>query len=196
ETEANREGRFSGRQDTPLTERGRDQARAIGLALRNEVGSKPGLAFVSSPLRRALTTMEIVRATLDLPPGGYATDPRIQEIDLGDWDQLTAAEAKARNPRLFDERAADKWNVHVPGGENYAEVASRASDWIASLNADTFAVSHGAFTRILRGLVAGLDAPRMSALNEPQGVVFRVKDNAVVQLAGVGPALSDPKPIG
>jgi broad specificity phosphatase PhoE len=196
ETQANRQRRFSGRKNTPLTARGKQQAKAIGLALKHELGSAPGIAFVSSPLERARITMEIVRQTLGLPAHGYATEPRIEEINLGEWDQLTAEEARARDPRLFDARAADKWNVHVPGGENYAEVAVRAQDWVKSLTGDTFAVSHGAFTRILRGLFTGLDAAKMSLLDEPQGVVFRIRDSEVIELPGVGDALSNPKPIG
>src|SRR3569832_700061 len=93
ETEANRERRFSGRRDTPLTGLGRDQARAGGEILERQVGMRPPLAFISSPLRRACVTMEIVRETLGLPPSGYATDPRIEEIDLGRWDELTDTEA-------------------------------------------------------------------------------------------------------
>jgi len=196
ETEANREKRFSGRKNTPLTPRGREQAREIGLALEHELGKARELAFVSSPLERARITMEIARATLGLPREGYTTDARIEEIDLGEWDQLTDAQARARDPALFDARAGDKWHVHVPGGENYAEVAARAEDWIDSLDRDTFAVSHGAFTRILRGLFLGLSAREMSALDEPQGVVFRVRGSDVVQLPGAGDALSNPKPIG
>ena len=182
ETEANREKRYSGRRDTPLTEKGRGQARAVGEILKSEVGMRPQLAFVSSPLRRARTTMEIIRETLGLPPGGYTTDKRIEEIDLGLWDQRTDAEARALDPALFDARGADKWHVHVPGGENYAEVAARAADWAQSLAADTFAVSHGALTRILRGLLLGLNWQAMSSLDEPQGVVFRVQGNSVTRL--------------
>jgi broad specificity phosphatase PhoE len=196
ETEANTQHLFSGRKNTPLTARGREQAKGIGLALKNELGMAPKLSFVSSPLQRACTTMEIVRETLGLPRDGYTTDARIEEINLGEWDQLTTDEARARDPALFAARAADKWNVHVPGGENYAEVAKRAEDWIASLAVDTFAVSHGAYTRILRGLFLGLSASEMSALDEPQGVVFRIRGSDVVQLPGVGDALSNPKPIG
>lgn len=196
ETEANVQRLFSGRKNTRLTPRGREQAKAIGLALEQELGKAPKLAFVSSPLERARITMEIARETLGLPREGYAIDARIEEINLGEWDQLTDAEARARDPALFDARKADKWNVHVPGGENYAEVAARAKDWVNSLAGDTFAVSHGAFTRILRGLFMGLDATQMSALDEPQGVVFRIRDSDVVQLPGVGDALSNPKPIG
>ena len=182
ETEANREKRYSGRRDTPLTEKGRGQARAVGEILKSEVGMRPQLAFVSSPLRRARTTMEIIRETLGLPPGGYTTDKRIEEIDLGLWDQRTDAEARALDPALFDARGADKWHVHVPGGENYAEVAARAADWAQSLAADTFAVSHGALTRILRGLLLGLNWQAMSSLDEPQVVVFRVRGNSVTRL--------------
>ena len=182
ETEANRQKRFSGRKDTPMTQRGRAQARAVGAILARDVGLCPPLAFVSSPLQRARATMEIVRTALDLPANGYTVDARIAEIDLGAWDQLTAAEARARDPALFDARAADKWHVRVPGGENYAEVAARAADWVMSLSADTFAVSHGALTRVLRGLFLGLDWQGMSALDEPQGVVFRVRGAAVTRL--------------
>jgi probable phosphoglycerate mutase len=57
ETKANRKKRFSGRRDTPLTQTGRGQARAVGEILKREVGMRPSLAFVCSPLQRARTTM-------------------------------------------------------------------------------------------------------------------------------------------
>jgi broad specificity phosphatase PhoE len=182
ETEANSQARFSGRLDTPLTEMGRAQACAVGEILKREVGLRPPLAFISSPLRRAMTTMQIVRAVLELPPEGFTTDARIAEIDLGGWDQLTADEARARDPALFEARAADKWDMRVPGGENYADVAARAAGWVESLSTDTFAVSHGALTRILRGLFLGLPWQGMSALDEPQGVIFRVRGADVARL--------------
>jgi probable phosphoglycerate mutase len=183
ETEANVEHRFSGKKDTPLTPLGRDQARDVGLLLQADVPDFAALAYVASPLARARATMEIVRGVLDLPPDGYTTEPRIQEIDLGLWDQLTDAQARAQNPAYFDRRFADKWLVPAPHGENYQQVAARLIDWVQGLTHDTFAVSHGAATRILRGLFAGLDADAMSALDEPQGVVFRVRNGKVVKLA-------------
>jgi broad specificity phosphatase PhoE len=182
ETKANSEHRFSGRRDTPLTENGLAQAHAIGRILKREVGMHPRLDFISSPLARAMATMAIVRGEVGLPNDGFTTDPRIAEIDLGDWDQLTDEEARARDPALFAARAADKWGVHVPGGENYEEVAARASAWVASLKNDSFAVSHGALIRILRGLFLGLSWQAMSALDEPQGVVFRITVASVIRL--------------
>jgi broad specificity phosphatase PhoE len=182
ETEANLKKQFSGVKDTPLTAKGESQARDIGRILVRALGPAPKLDYIASPLQRAKTTMQIVRETAALPRLGYHTDPRIQEIDLGIWDQLTDAEAKALDPEFFEKRSADKWHVRVPGGENYADVAHRLEEFIADRDRDSFIVSHGATTRILRGLFAGLPWQAMSSLDEPQGVVFRVHDTVVERL--------------
>jgi probable phosphoglycerate mutase len=183
ETEANVAKRFQGRTiDTPLTPTGLQQAADIATILGRETGMRPDLTFICSPLQRACTTMEIIRKGVELPLVGYMTDARLLEINLGAWDGLTAAEARARDPAFYDARTSDKWNVRVPGGENYADVASRAENFVDDLTADTFAVSHGAFTRILRGLFQGLSWEQMSDLDEPQGCLFRVRGSEVVRL--------------
>lgn len=179
QTEANVEKRFSGFKDTPLTALGLRQAASVGHILKRELGPADGFAFVASPLTRAMTTMRIARETMGLSPDGFATDNRLREINLGVWDQLTDEEARAMSPVLFDQRGNDKWHVRVPGGENYAEVAARLTDWVQELKQDTVAVSHGAAIRILRGLLAGMDWRGMNALEEPQGVVFRASGSQV-----------------
>lgn len=183
ETAANVEKRFQGHtSDTPLTPKGREQSRTIAHSLRAAVPDVGALAYVCSPLTRACTTMEIVLSELGLPKDRYRTDTRLEEIDLGIWDGLTDEEARALDPAMFEKRGDDKWHVRVPGGENYADVAARAESWLGDLAADTFAVSHGAFTRILRGLFAGLSWKQMSDLDEKQGVTFRVVGSAVTTL--------------
>ncbi|HWD27651.1 MAG TPA: histidine phosphatase family protein [Rhizomicrobium sp.] len=181
ETQANIAKQFSGVKDTPLTDKGRQQAHDIGAILKRELGAAPDLDYVCSPLQRAKTTMQIAREAAGLPALGYRTDPRLIEIDLGIWDQLTDDEARALDPATYDRRMADKWHVRVPGGENYADVAKRLESFCADLDRDTFAVSHGAATRILRGLFAGLSWKQMSNLDETQGVVFCVRGGEVVR---------------
>src|SRR5579871_4783491 len=80
QTQANLEKRFSGAKDTPLTQLGLAQARAVGEVLRRELGPAPALAFVSSPYPRAEITMRIVRQVLGLPADGFTTEPRLAEI--------------------------------------------------------------------------------------------------------------------
>ena len=52
ETDWNRNGRFQGRSDLPLNQKGKDQAHALALALKDE----PLTAIYSSPLTRARET--------------------------------------------------------------------------------------------------------------------------------------------
>jgi probable phosphoglycerate mutase len=176
--------RFQGHTvDTPLTPKGLEQAKTLGRILKVNAPDPAALFYVVSPLHRAQHTMQIVLETLGFPTDSYTTDPRLIEIDLGAWDGLTAGEAKARFPEAYAARQKDKWNVDVPGGgENYASVARRATSFALGLKSDTFAVSHGAFTRILRGLFQGLTWQQMSDLDEPQGVIFRVHGSDVERL--------------
>lgn len=196
QTQANVARQFSGKKNTPLTAMGREQAHEVGLVLKRELGAATGIHFVCSPLQRACTTMEIARQAMGLAPHDYVTDARLQEIDLGQWDQLTEDQARSLDPAYYDRRKADKWDIPALGGENYAQVAARMTSWLGDLKTDTFAVSHGAATRILRGLFAGLDAATMSALDEPQGVVFRARGTQVEMLTGTGGAVSNPGSMG
>lgn len=184
ETEANVQGRFQGRTcDTPLTLEGRQGAAEMADILRREA-DLTRLRFVSSPLPRAVTTMNIVRQALKLPANGFQVDQRLMEIDLGSWDGLTHQEARALDPAAYDKRESDKWHVRVPGGgENYADVATRAESFVGDLRQDTFAVAHGAFIRILRGLFAGMTWREMSNLDEPNAVIFRARGSEVIRLA-------------
>lgn len=180
ETEANVKKLFQGRTaDSPLTANGREQALAIAATLKRECPAFAALAYVCSPYPRAQTTMQIIRDANGLPRNGYTTDARLEEINLGAWDGLTDAQAKALDPAFYEKRTANKGEVRVPGGENYADVAARLDSWIGDLKADTFAVSHGATTRILRGLFQGLDWKTISSLDEKQGVLFRARGSSV-----------------
>lgn len=184
ETVANAQGRLQGRNDTPLTDLGREQAAIMGgiLARHAANGTAAMPRFVCSPAGRARATMEIVLATLGLPQGGYETDARMVEIDSGDFSGLTEAEQQASDPEGFARYRADRWNTPIPGGESYAMVAARARDWFDGLSGDVVAVSHGGFGRILRGIYLGLSAADIVALDRPQDCVFRFAGGRIERL--------------
>ena len=168
--------------NSPLTPKGIEQARTIAKILDGNEPNIRNYAFVCSPIGRARETNEIIRESLGLPREGYALDARLEEMNHGIWEGHKRDRARELDPAAYDARAQDKWNVRIPGGESYSDVAARAESWIADLSVDTFSVSHGAFLKILRGLFADLDWREMSDLDEPQGVVFRVRGHTVERL--------------
>ncbi len=170
ETAYNAENRLQGQRDIPLRGRGRDQARAVGLALSARIGDEidrleAAQAFVASPLARARETMELARGAMGLPPKGFRIDAALKEIAFGDWEGLTWPEVEARDPRAVKARRADKWDFAPPHGESYAMLANRVRPFLAALAADAFVVSHGGVARAFMTLLAGV--PGEAAANAP-----------------------------
>ncbi len=170
ETPYNAENRLQGQRDIPLAARGRDQARAVGRALRDRIGAEidrleAAQAFVASPLLRTRETMELARAAMGLTPAGYRLDPALVELTFGDWEGLTWPEVKARDPKGAAARRADKWDFAPPSGESYAMLAARLRGWLQSLSEDVFIVSHGGVARALMSLIAAV--PHAVAADAP-----------------------------
>lgn len=185
ETEWNATGRLQGTQDVPLNARGVKQAGSAG-AILEDLLARDGcelcsIPFVSSPLGRARATMELVRSALRLPADGYATDARLREIGYGQWEGSTLEQAEARDPDLYARRLADKWTVAAPGGESYAEVQARVSDWYAQVSGATVAVAHGGTARTLM-VALGFETPQSAAdLLIEQGVVYVFADGRLAK---------------
>jgi probable phosphoglycerate mutase len=185
ETEWNAVGRLQGTQDVPLNDLGRSQAAHVGGVLAGLFArdgcNKFSLPFVASPLGRARATMELVRGTLNQPPHDYTIDDRLREIAYGEWEGSTLAQAQACDPERFARRLADKWNVSAPGGESYAAVQARVSDWYDRLRVDTVAVAHGGTARALM-VALGLETPLSAAdLLIEQGAVYVFSDGGLTK---------------
>jgi broad specificity phosphatase PhoE len=176
ETEWNADGRLQGVQDIPLNDLGRQQAANAGSILAGlfarDGRSEQSLPFVASPLGRARATMELVRGALKLPVGGYSTDDRLREIGYGSWEGSTLAQMQASDPDVFAARQVNKWTVSPPGGESYAAVQARMTDWYRQLTDDTVAVAHGGTARALM-VALGIETSDSAAdLTIEQGAVY------------------------
>jgi len=180
ETAWNAAGRLQGAQDTALNDLGREQAVQAGHILTDLLArdgrNRSELPYVSSPLLRARTTMELMRGALELPPAQYATDDRLREIGYGKWEGFTLAEMQAADPVFFARRLADKWRVAPDGGETYEAVQQRMSQWHAAVNIDTVVVAHGGTARALM-VALGFETPESAAdLPIAQGAVYVFSD--------------------
>jgi probable phosphoglycerate mutase len=172
QTEFNRDGRYQGQSDSPLTDLGRRQAMAFGALLAAPV---PDARIRSSPLGRAVSTARLIAQTL---PGARVTlDDRLRELSMGHCDGLTRAEIAARWPDLRRGHPPRQWMFHTPGGERLGDVTARLSSALADVAAtegDVILVSHAVTGRLLRGLHAGLALPEALQLDAPQDVVYRL----------------------
>lgn len=180
ETSWNAAGRLQGAQDTALNELGRSQAAQAGHILSDLLArdgrDKSELPYVSSPLMRARTTMELMRGALGLPVDHYATNDRLREIGYGKWEGFTLAEMQAADPVFFARRLADKWRVAPEGGETYEAVQQRVSEWYAGVKTDTVVVAHGGTARALM-VALGFETPESAAdLPIAQGAVYVFSD--------------------
>ncbi|WIG61655.1 MAG: hypothetical protein OJF49_004403 [Ktedonobacterales bacterium] len=117
EASGNRELRYLGVTDAPLTERGQEQARQIAAALSPFAVS----AVYSSPLQRAQFTAAAIGAALGL---AIQPEPELREQDFGAWENHTRAEVLALDPETLAawERSAE---VAPTGGESLAQVRDR-----------------------------------------------------------------------
>ncbi|RMH04230.1 MAG: histidine phosphatase family protein [Nitrospirae bacterium] len=117
ETDWNRSGQIMGRLPVPLNARGREQAKALAHALKEQ----PIAAIYSSPVLRCLQTAQIISAVLDIP---LFEEPGLTEVDFGQWEQKFWSEL-AHDP-IRQELYRSPEVAHPPGGETLSEVQQRA----------------------------------------------------------------------
>jgi probable phosphoglycerate mutase len=138
-------GQHTGLTDLPLTERGRQNARALGERL---MGLNFGKVF-TSPLKRAAGTCELAGF------GAVAeVDRDLLEWNYGQYEGRRTAEIHAERPdwQLFRDGC--------PGGESPDQVgarADRAINRLRALHGDVLLFSSGHFLRVLAARWLGLE---------------------------------------
>ena len=174
ECEHNVAGRAASQNDSPLTARGREQARANGRLLKELGAPLERFQFFASPLHRTCMTMELVREAAGLAPTGYLADRRLMEIDFGDHTWMTRAEIDSDAQARF---LADPWNYRRPNGESQAMLFERTGRFLQTLSRDAVIVTHAWSARMIRSHTLGLppevtvryDAPHVGILRLSQG---------------------------
>jgi glucosyl-3-phosphoglycerate phosphatase len=167
---------------TPLTRAGFAQAEAMGQALRERLGPRPPLGLWVSPAGRAHQTLAIICEHLGLDWHDARIDPRLAEIDVGDWSGRLYGDVAAESGPILD-ASTGLFIARPPGGEWYDEIASRLADWIEETSGeegDRLVVMHGISSRVLRALLTGAEprpecgAPVAPGL--PQGSVVEISE--------------------
>ncbi|MGH8426668.1 MAG: histidine phosphatase family protein [Gammaproteobacteria bacterium] len=139
ETEWSADGRHTGSTDIPLTERGREQAAALGRALKT-LDVQFTKAYVS-PLGRTRETARLV---------GFADAEPMD--DLHEWDYGEFEGRKTSDIRKdLDDPHWLIWNADIREGETPEDVgkrADRARGLLMRSDGDVIVFSHGHFLRM------------------------------------------------
>ncbi|MGH8897326.1 MAG: 2,3-bisphosphoglycerate-dependent phosphoglycerate mutase [Egibacteraceae bacterium] len=179
----NAENRFTGWVDSPLSERGRTEAKQAGDQLAAE-GVHVDRAFTST-LRRAIDTGRIILDTLGQDD---LTQKQAWELNERFYGALTGRD-KAQTAEEFGEDQVQVWrrsyDVHPPGGESLKDTANRTLPYFhrvivpVTLQVDVVLVSaHGNSLRSIVKELDGLDDEAVTRLEIATGVplVYELTD--------------------
>jgi 2,3-bisphosphoglycerate-dependent phosphoglycerate mutase len=173
ESEWNRENRFTGWVDVPLSERGRAEARQAGEKLR---GYRFDKAF-TSVLRRAIDTLLIILEVIGQKDALVEKSEALNERHYGDLQGLNKAETAAK----FGDEQVKLWrrsySVRPPNGESLADTAARVLPYwekhiLPELKTgrNILVVAHGNSLRALVMKLDNLSEQEVIELNIPTGV--------------------------
>ncbi len=118
ETPWNVEGRYQGHLDPPLTPNGEAQAQATA----EKLAPLEFEVIYSSDLARAHLTAQALADKIKLP---IHRDPRLREINQGEWQGVVIGDIRAGWPEELQGWERDPWNHHPPGGETLQQLQTR-----------------------------------------------------------------------
>ncbi|NNC72080.1 MAG: histidine phosphatase family protein, partial [Sphingomonadaceae bacterium] len=129
----------------------------------------------------ALQTIAIIAEHLELDWHDCHHDDRLVEIDTGTWAGRYYADVTAEHGPIVDMET--RLLKAAPDGEDYPAIATRVGSWWEEhgrKGRDKLVVMHGISSRVLRGVLLGLDplpgydAPVAPGL--PQGSLVMIED--------------------
>ncbi len=175
---ANRVSRvFCGQFDSPLTPRGRDQAKVAAQQLSQNT-DLPIARAVSSSLVRARETLDIVLTQYGADIHRLPHEPDLNERSLGVFENRDEEAVFREFPHYRDDIRYRHFQNHfeqkAPQGENLTDVTVRAWGALQRLIAETsdslLVVSHGVAIRCILGHALGLTNEKVIELKIPNAV--------------------------
>ena len=171
QTAWNKDERFRGRKDIPLSDPGRKEGKAIADALAKEGITR----LYASPLIRATQTLSPLAARLRIEVVPF---PDLIDMNFGQWEGMSLAEAKKSAPELYREWEEHPQNVTFPGGEDLDQVQARAMRSISRLAvefpAETIAVcSHRVVCKLIMLGLLGFKPDRFWFIRQDTACINR-----------------------
>lgn len=162
--------------DTPLSELGAEQARAMGAWFSGMPDEqRPNVVF-TSPFVRSQQTAWAVTDALGIPRSEIEVDERLREKEFGILDRYTVQGIRSKFPELAEQRAlVGKFYFRPPGGESWCDVILRLRSVVEVLRRDHVAdrvliVAHQVIVNCFRYLLEHLDEGAILAIDRQADV--------------------------
>ena len=175
ETTWNVEGRIQGRSDPGLSPKGHQQSLALLEQLKNQSLS----AIYTSNLQRSILTAQPIAHHFGLPIR--------QESEL---DEIAFGVLEGRNLYQFDEVTKNEWerfkddrfNYHIPGAENYTDVANRIKPFIDRTlrnheGEEVLVVGHRVVNRLLIGMLMEYPLEWVLKIEQTHDCLYLIQKN-------------------
>ena len=170
--------KFSGISDPGLTEKGSQQTNKLAQYMRN-VGIE---RIYTSPMRR---TIQTARRIQEETGSIIASDPRLREMDFGDWEGLSKQEVSRKWTGIFEAWKDDPVSVTPPGGEKVSEVLSRITAFwdnlICTMASDNYSnvliVTHKSVGRMLICKLKRIPIVGYREMSAPNCQIWRISLN-------------------
>jgi probable phosphoglycerate mutase len=156
--------------DIDLSERGRQEAAALGRWLHDLPPVRRPEVIICSPYLRARETWRIAAAASGVTFPEQTTDERLVDRLMGDLELMTPAGIAQRFPEEATRREADGELVYgPPGGESFGDIAVRLSAFLDDLARDhtgerVLVVAHDAVVLMMRYVIERLTWHEVAAI--------------------------------
>lgn len=160
--------------DTPLSELGRRQARALGHWFGELPAQRRPEVILCSPYVRARETASLLLEAAGIRQDSLRLrfDERLREKEFGILDRLTVLGIRQKYPELGEQRAhVGKFYFRPPGGESWCDVILRLRSLLEMTTREhcgqrVLVVGHQVIVNCMRYLIECMDESQILAIDK------------------------------
>lgn len=177
ETDWNRESRFQGGKNSPLTKKGKVQATQTSSLLADI----PLTRVYVSKLGRAIETTRIILNNRAIE---YTTISQLNEIGLGSWEGLLMEAVKQQNPVEYDHFFNKPHMFHLKGAESFQQLQDRAVNALQTIirqdqGKHILVVTHWMVIKVILARFSGTSLSDLTLIPKPEnGTITRLTHTA------------------
>jgi broad specificity phosphatase PhoE len=181
ETTWNVEGRIQGRSDPELSPKGYVQS----LALFEELKERPISAIYTSTLQRSILTAQPISKYLSLP---IQRHPELDEIAFGILEGKLLYNFDEELKREWDRFKENRLTYHIPGAENYTDVANRVKPFMEKIlqnhkGQEILVVGHKVVNRFVIGMLLEFPLEKVLNIEQTNDCLYLIQRNGEIKVS-------------